>query len=110
MSDREEDESLSYVEIMQLGHEAAEALKAPIFRYANKIAIDQAIMDWVNTAPKEREKRESLWGEIQAHGRINDILRGTAGRAEQEALRQEERKRKHLDEQGFGLDDGYPLQ
>jgi hypothetical protein len=102
--------SKSLSEIMELGARAAEALGNPIYALANKIAVDTAMMELVNTAPKEREKRESLWQEIQAHGRISDILHGCVERAETATMSQTDPGLQALDDQGFGLEDGYPRQ
>ena len=102
----------TYEEIMEMGHAAAAALNSPMYHIANKIAVDQAIVDWVNTSPKESQKRESLWHEVQAHGRINAVMQGAIERAQQVTAAREAAKpeNRHLDEQGFGLDDGYPIQ
>jgi len=110
--DNQDDTGMSFEQIMEFGHAAAAALGSQVYQVANKIAVDQTIIDWVNTSPKEKEKRESLWHEVQAHGRSQAVMQGMVERAQQaiaarDASRPENR---HLDEQGFGLDDGYPIQ
>lgn len=105
----DEESSRTLREIIDLGYAAADALNSPMYQLANKIATDQIMMDWVNTEPKEVNKREALWQEMQAHGRINAVMHTYVERARQQlqAQRDEDSDQQRLDEQGFGLQPGY---
>ena len=92
-----------------MGEAASQALNNPIYQIAHKGAVDQAILEWSETSPKEREKRESLWHEVQAHGRAAQIMRGCIERAQQLMQKQtaeQNTQADYLANQGFGLDEG----
>lgn len=67
-------EPLTGEEIKNLGQQAADLLEAPVFNLAWGSMIQQIQDDWLETEPKEREKRESLHAEARAAMRMLDSL------------------------------------
>jgi hypothetical protein len=93
-------------QIMQMGEGASQLLNSPAYNLAHRMSVDQAIQSWSSTAPKEKEKREGHWQEIQALGRISMNMYSMVERAQQLMKDQGEAQFKsqneYLDQQGFG--------
>lgn len=106
----EDDSGMNIQQVIQMGELASQALNNPIYQLAHRIAVDQAILEWSSTSPKEVQKREGLWHEIQAHGRAAEAMRGCIERAQQlikEQSDQQNTERDYLDRQGFGFEPGF---
>ena len=102
----ENDQGMDLNQVIQMGEQASQLLNSQIYNVAHRMAIDETIQAWAATSPKEREKRESLWAEVQAHGRAAMVLSGMVERAQQAMVRQSEQREvtenEFLDKQGFG--------
>jgi len=105
----ENDYGMPLQQILQLGQLSAQLLSNPAYNIAHRMAIDQAIQEWASTQPKEREKRESLYYEVQALGRVAQTMAGMVERAQQASeaqnAHQANSEQDYLDRQGFGLDE-----
>ena len=103
----ENDYGVPLEQIIHMGEQAAQLLNSPVYNLSHRMALDQTIQEWAATQPKEREKRESLWFELQALGRVAQTMAGMVERAQQAAQarneEQENADRYYLDRQGFGL-------
>lgn len=109
-SSPENDSGMGLQQIIQMGEAASQLLNNPLYQMAHKLAVDQAIVEWSQTSPKEKEKRDSLWHEVQAHGRTAEIMRGCIERAQQvlqDQAGQQDPGKEYLDRQGFGFTDSY---
>ena len=105
------DSGLNLQEIIQMGELASQALNNPIYHMAHRMAVDQAILEWSSTSAKEKEKRDSLWHEVQAHGRVAQHLHGFIERAQQVLAEQNRDPEKdYRDRQGFGFEPNYGQQ
>ena len=102
----ENDQGMDLNQVIQMGEQASQLLNSQIYNVAHRMAIDETIQAWAATSPKEREKRESLWAEVQAHGRAAMVLSGMVERAQQAMVKQSEQREvtenEFLDKQGFG--------
>jgi len=100
------DGGLSIQQIMQAGEAASQLLNNPVYNMAHRLSVDQAIQLWSSTAPKEKEKREGHWQEVQALGRISMNMYSFVERAQQLAQEQGEaqfnQQQEYMDQQGFG--------
>ena len=107
----ENDYGVPLEQIIHMGEEASRLLNSPIYNLSHRMSLDQTIQEWAATQPKEREKRESLWYELQALGRVAQTMAGMVERAQQAAQarneEQENADRDYLDRQGFGLDEQF---
>ena len=107
----ENDSGMPFQQILQMGQLASNQLNSPVYNFAHRMAIDQAIQEWAGSLPKEREKRESLYHEVQALGRVAQTMAGLVERAQQAAASQNEEQanseKDYLDRQGFGLDENF---
>lgn len=103
------DSGMPLQEIIKMGEGASQLLNNPIYQMAHRLAVDQAILEWSATSAKEKEKRDSLWHEVQAHGRAASVMQGMIERAQQviQDQNQEYQQSDYLDRQGFGLDENY---
>lgn len=101
------DQGMTLEQVVRMGEEASRLLNSPLYQLAHRIAIDQALAEWSTTSPKEREKRESLWHEVQAHGRAADVMKGCIERAQQIMADQQQGQSDsgYFDTQGFGIGD-----
>lgn len=94
-----------------MGQAAAQMLNSPIYNVAHQMAVQEIIAQWSATQPKEREKRESCWYELQAQGRAAQTMAGMVERAQQAQTAQSEgqanAEKEYLDRQGFGLDENF---
>ena len=102
----ENDQGMDLNQVIQMGEQASQLLNSQIYNVAHRMAIDETIQAWAATSPKEREKRESLWAEVQAHGRAAMVLSGMVERAQQAMVKQSEQREvtenEFLDKLGFG--------
>ena len=102
----ENDQGMDLNQVIQMGEQESQLLNSQIYNVAHRMAIDETIQAWAATSPKEREKRESLWAEVQAHGRAAMVLSGMVERAQQAMVKQSEQREvtenEFLDKQGFG--------
>ncbi len=100
------DYGLPIQQIMEMGQLATKQLQNPIYNVAHRMAMDEVIAQWASSQPKEHAKRESLWHELQALGRVAQTMAGMVERAQQVAESQEreqyESEQDYLDRQGFG--------
>jgi len=105
----ENDYGVPLEQIIHMGEQAAQLLNAPVYNLSHRMALDQTIQAWASTQPKEREKREALWYELQALGRVAQTMAGMVERAQQASTtrnhEQENAEKEYLDRQGFGLDE-----
>lgn len=96
-------------QVIQMGEAASQLLNNPIYNMAHRMAVNEAVDQWSQTSPKEHAKRESLWHEVQALGRVAESLAGLVARAQELAQRQSEEQhmdeQEYLDRQGFGFSD-----
>ena len=107
----ENDYGVPLQEILNMGQAAAQMLNSPIYNVAHQMAVQEIIAQWSATQPKEREKRESCWYELQAQGRAAQTMAGMVERAQQAQTAQSEgqanAEKEYLDRQGFGLDENF---
>jgi hypothetical protein len=100
------DSGMPIQQIMQAGEGASQLLNSPIYNLAHRMSVDQTVQAWSSSAPKEREKREGHYQEIQALGRISMNMYSMVERAQQLIKEQGETQFKaqneYLDQQGFG--------
>lgn len=96
---------LSLQQVMELGQAAATLLGNPVYNAVHQMAVNEALEEWSQTSPKEVQKRESLWQEVQAHGRAAEKAASMVSRAEEALQKQndtpEKREADFLNEQGF---------
>lgn len=95
--------------IIQVGEHASQMLGSPVYNIMYRQILDTKFQQWLETSPKEQNKREGLWHEVQ--GLIN--LTSDLGAAVQDAQRVLQRQQaqndpqqntqNYLDTQGFGL-------
>tara|TARA_R110000824_G_scaffold21461_4_gene79890 strand:+ start:772 stop:1137 length:366 start_codon:yes stop_codon:yes gene_type:complete len=99
------DSGLSITQVMEMGQAAAKLLQSPIYNAVHQMAVNEALDHWSTTSPKEVQKRESLWQEVQAHGRAAEKAAELVARAEELLEKQlkepEERQAEYVDNQGF---------
>ena len=105
----ENDYGMPLQQIIAMGEHASQLLQSPVYNLAHRMSLDSVIQEWSACQPKEREKRESLWHELQALGRTAQTLAGMVERAQQAAHAQSESatqaENEYLDQQGFGLNE-----
>lgn len=105
----ENDYGMPLQQIIAMGENAAQLLQSPVYNLAHRMSLDTVIQEWSACQPKEREKRESLWHELQALGRTAQTLAGMVERAQQAQHAQSDSttqaEQDYLDRQGFGLDE-----
>ena len=92
--------------VLAMGEMAAKLLNNPIYLKAYRQVMDRMMSDWLQTSPKEREKRESQWHAIQGLSQSASELGAMVQLAEQEKLKSNRvraQERDNLDKQGFGL-------
>lgn len=101
------DAQVTMSQILSAGQNASHLLNSPVYNVAHRLAVDQLIAQWVETHPKEREKRESLYHELRSFATVNQTLLGMIERAHQENEKlqnqQSQNDMNFLDEQGYGL-------
>ena len=61
-------------EIRNQGEEAARLLDSPVFNLAHRSVIQNLQDEWMQTNPKEREKREGLYHRVQALSAVSEEL------------------------------------
>jgi hypothetical protein len=85
-------------------------LRSPVYNIAHRMVLDEKIQAWAASQPKEREKRESLYYEVQALGMIAQTMAGMVERSIQVLNSSKEgpdrAEQDYLDRQGFGLGPG----
>lgn len=105
------DSGMPIQQVIQMGEAAANLLENPIYNLAHRMAVNEAVEAWSQTQPKEREKRESLWAEVQALGRTAQTLGVMVERAKELVQKQAEqdfnKEQEYMDQQGFGLGNEY---
>ena len=105
------DLGLSPQQVMEAGQAAARLLNQPVYNLAHRAAIDEIIENWAQTQPKETNRRESLWHELQALARGSVRLASLVNRAEEMLERQASQgardQQDNLDTQGFGVPPEY---
>ena len=70
------------------------------------MAVDELIERWSTTNPQEVKTRESLWYELQAHGkaaqRLGSLVQRAQVEVEKQGQEQTNQDAEYLDQQGFG--------
>lgn len=95
-------------EIVELGHQASQLLKNPIYNTVYNLRLQELYAAWLNSVPKEEKLRESLYYEAKALMNLTQDLGGLVADAnellaqEQERNSPEGRRRQYEDQQGFG--------
>lgn len=106
----ENDSGQTLAQIVRAGEEAARMLQSPVYNMAHRMVLDEKIQAWAASQPKEREKRESLYYEVQALGAIAQTMAGMVERSIQVLSSStdgpDRAERDYLDRQGFGIDPG----
>lgn len=106
----ENDSGQTLEAIVRAGEEASRMLRSPVYNIAHRMVLDEKIQAWAASQPKEREKRESLYYEVQALGMIAQTMAGMVERSIQVLNSSKEgpdrAEQDYLDRQGFGLGPG----
>jgi hypothetical protein len=102
------DSGLSPQQVMEMGQAASQMLNAPIYNAVHSMAVNEIIEAWSTTAPKEVNRREDLWKDLQALGRVAQSTANLVARAEELLQRQnnqqQEQNQEYLNNQGFAPD------
>ena len=100
------DTGFSPQQILEMGQAASQLLGNPVYNLAHRIAVDDIINKWSTSGVQEVKLRESLWHELQAHGKAAQHLGSLVARAQeilqQQASEQGSQEAEYLDNQGFG--------
>jgi hypothetical protein len=106
-----DDSGLSRQQVLELGQMASEALNNPIYNVAHQMIVGELIESWAATSPKETNRRESLWHEIQAAGKLAQRMAQMVERAKEllqrQGAEQQQEENEYLDRQGFGFGEQY---
>ena len=96
-------------EILQAGEQAAQLLSSPLFNYVYKQQMEATINEWITSAPKEVNKRESLYHQVQAQGQMATRMAEIVEQAQvvQQKVAENDapaaKQNEYLDTQGFGI-------
>lgn len=105
-SSPDNDSGLSLQQVIEVGQAASHLLGNPVYNVAHRLCVDDLIARWSQTSPQEVKTRESLWHELQAHGRAAQQLGNLVERAktvlESQQNEQNQSDAEYLDQQGFG--------
>lgn len=97
--------SMTAQERLQMGEEASRLLGSDVYNVVYQRLLLSLFHRWLETHPKEREKRESMYHEALGLQSITMQMRASVHDAQQIMSEQAEQKQpeNYLDTQGFGL-------
>jgi hypothetical protein len=102
-------EQQSVQEILALGEQASQLLNSPVYNVMYNLQLRNVFSQFLETSPKEVNKREGLYHEAQGLINLTEKMGGLVEEA-QRVLREQEEKRDprraaadYEDRQGFGL-------
>jgi hypothetical protein len=100
------DSGLTPQQVMEMGQAAAQLLNSPIYNAVHQMAVQEVIEAWSATSPKEVNRRESLWQELQALGKVAQKTAELVDRSKELLENQNQAQHNHnqeyLNNQGFG--------
>lgn len=95
--------------IVQVGEQASQLLNNPVFNQAYRQVMDRKYIEWLDSAPKEVQKREGLFHQVKGLAEVTETLSQAVADANQvlaelhEENSPEGKRQAYESAQGFGL-------
>ena len=95
--------------VIQVGEHASQMLGSPVYNLAYRNVVDQIVMEWMESSPKETMKRESLYNQVTGLMGVTEKLSVAVEEArvvlsEQQAQNDPAAaQQEYTNNQGFGL-------
>jgi hypothetical protein len=96
-------------EMMAAGERAAQLLNSDVFNLAFRLQMEDTINQWMTTEPKEQNKRESLYYQVQSQVAMATRMQSFVEQAQVLLEKQSQerdpsaKRNNYLDTQGFGI-------